>query len=140
MLDRAGRIFGAVWTPRTAVPDDHVTTAVLPRRNYAFEIEVFDRVVFHVHREMLRARVQRRALRHRPTHEDAVHFQAKVVVQAPGPMALHDESRRTSTRRIGDSTAWLRRLGEVALLRVLGEPTFRSHGALLPADVGTTPL
>ena len=49
-----------------AVPDDDVAAAVLTLRDDAFEVDVLERVVLDVHREVARPRVERQALRDRP--------------------------------------------------------------------------
>jgi hypothetical protein len=60
----------------------HVAAAVLALRNGSFEIQVLDGVVFGLDREALDAGARGQSLRHRPRFQDAVFFQAKVVVQA----------------------------------------------------------
>jgi hypothetical protein len=80
-----GRFEGA------AVPDDHVAPAVLTGRDDTFEVEILDGMIFDVLRQAARLRIERRTLRHRPTHEHAVDLQPEVVVKAAGAMPLHDE-------------------------------------------------
>ena len=64
----ASRVLGpCAGVPRAPVPHDDVATAVLALRDDALEVEVLDRVVLDVHRELARLRVQRRALRARPS-------------------------------------------------------------------------
>ena len=87
----ASRVVGAGRLPRAPVPDDHVAAAVLALGDDALEVEVLDRVVLDVHREPPRLRVERRPLRHRPAGQHAVDLEPEVVVQAAGPVALHDE-------------------------------------------------
>ena len=67
--------------------------AVLALRDLAVERRVLERVVLDVHRERLRARLERHALRHGPGRERPASLQAEVVVQPAGVVALHDEDR-----------------------------------------------
>ena len=115
---RAGR-------PRAPVPHDHVAPAVLARRDHALEVEVLDRVVLDVDGERAAVGVERRALGHRPAHQHAVDLQAQVVVQAAGPVALHDEP--VATHRCC-TTLWLGRDLEVPL-RAIALEAFRAPSA-----------
>src|SRR5215468_3579613 len=89
---RGSRIVGLVRLPGPEVPDDDVAAAVLPHRDHALEIEVFDRMVLDMDGEPFHRRIQRRPVRDGPAHENAVNFEAKVIVQAAGPMTLYDET------------------------------------------------
>ncbi len=89
--DGGRRVTGARRRPRAAVPHDHVAAAVLAARDHALEVGVLDRVVLHLHGQDARRRVQRRPLGHGPAHQHAVQLEPQVVVQAPGPVPLHDE-------------------------------------------------
>ncbi len=104
--DRGERVLGLVQLPGAAVPHDHVAAAVLPARDDALEVEVVDRVVLDVDREVAGLGIQGRTLRHGPADEHAVHLEAEVVVQPPGPVPLHDEARRFARR--GGASACLR--------------------------------
>ena len=53
-------------TPITSVPYLHGTTAVLAARDSSFEVCVFQRMIFHLDRKALVARVERWASRYRP--------------------------------------------------------------------------
>src|SRR5205814_6207582 len=75
------------------VPDLDGAGAVLPLRDLALEARVLERMVLDVDGEMLLARLERHALRHRPARERAVALEAEVVVEAPRVVALDDEDR-----------------------------------------------
>ena len=137
--DGLGRILVLVGRgPRAPVPDDDVAAAVLALADHALEVEVLDRVVLDVDGEALGARVERRALGHGPRHEDAVHLEAEVVVQAGGPVALHHEAT-LARRRVGGGrrAPGLVRPLEVPHLAVLRQPLvdarcLDSHPSWLP--------
>src|SRR5207248_3221544 len=59
----------------------------------ALEAPVLERMVLDVDGEVLLARLERNALRHRPRGEDAVALEAEVVVKPPRVVPLHDEDR-----------------------------------------------
>ena len=112
-----------------AIPDDHFARAVLPGRNHAFERGVVVRVVLGLHGEALFARIERRALGNRPGLEDAVAFEAEVVVQVPGGMLLDDEQQRPAAR-LGEDRRGLGRRVEGALGRVFGQGASGHAGIL----------
>src|SRR6185312_3593662 len=103
-------------------PDLHRTGPVLALRDLAFEAPVLDRVVLDVHREVLLARLERRALGDGPAGERAVPLEAEVVVQPAGVVALNDEDRLLAAFLRAERLGGL--LG-VALLAVLGELRLR---------------
>jgi len=74
---------------RAAVPQHHAARSVVARRDVAFEIAVFDGVVFHVRGEMLHRGVERRPLGHGPRLQHAIHLQPEIVVQPRGIVPLH---------------------------------------------------
>ena len=88
---RGRRVVGLVRLPGTEAPDDDVTAAVLPGRDHALEVDVLDRVVLDMHGEPFHRGIQGRAVRHRPAHQHSVDLKAQVVMQAPGPVPLHDK-------------------------------------------------
>lgn len=57
---------------------------------------MLERVVLHVHPEVVGPAVGRKALRHRPRREDAVVLEAQVPVVQAGVVLLDDEGRRSS--------------------------------------------
>ena len=94
------RIVGPGEFPGPPVPHDHVTAAVLTRRDHTFEVEVVEGVVLDVDGHALHVGVERRALGDRPAQQHTGRFEPQVVVQTPGPVPLHDEpaaGRRRST-------------------------------------------
>src|SRR5205814_3544308 len=67
--------------PGPVVPHDDAAPAVLAFRNHAFEVRVLDGMVLGLHREALLARIEARALRHRPALERPVELETEVVMQ-----------------------------------------------------------
>ena len=112
-----------------AIPDDHLTGAILPGRNDALEGRVVVGMVFGLHGEPLFATIQRRTLGNGPRLEHAIAFEAEVVVQARGGMLLHDEEQRAPAIG-GEGGGGLWRRAEGALGRVFLEVGFR-HGGIL---------
>ena len=76
-----------------AVPDLHHAGAVLARRDLAREVDVLDRVVLGVDRQVVALRVGRDALRDGPRDEHAVALEPQVPVQPAGVVLVHDEAR-----------------------------------------------
>src|SRR5690348_5055589 len=79
-------------------------------------------MIFDVHREAFRLRIERRPLRDGPRHEHTFVLESQVVVQMAGEMLLHAEKSRLPLarrfRRLG-VTGGLGRLGKVAFSFVL---------------------
>jgi hypothetical protein len=80
-------------------------------------------VVLDVNGEMLRPRLEWNPLRNRPARERAIALEAKVVVQAPGLVSLHDEDRLVAATARAKR---LRRPHRIALPPVL--PQALGHG------------
>ncbi len=76
--------------PGTAVPHHDRSAAILALRNHAFEIAIFERVVFDMNRQPLLAGDEARPLRHRPALQDAIELKAEIVVEAARRMLLDD--------------------------------------------------
>ena len=121
---------------RAGVPHVHRAAAVFALRDVAGKREVFHRVVFGVHREMVALRIGRDALRHRPRCEYAVALEPKIPVQRARVMLLHHEpgdrlllrgALRTRAARLGCRV-------EVALAFVLLERllTLARHAFTVP--------
>jgi hypothetical protein len=89
-----GRIVGLGRRPGTGVPHDDVAAAVLAGRYDALEVDVLHRMVLDMEGRAPHSGVQRRTLRHGPTHQHTVDLQSEVVVQPPGPVSLHHEAAR----------------------------------------------
>src|SRR3954464_14148962 len=81
----------AVRLPLAAVPDQHGAAAIFAFRDGAFELVVFDRMVFDLHREPLLARYQAWPARHRPALHHTVEFEPQIVVQTRRGVFLDDE-------------------------------------------------
>ena len=80
--------------PRAAVPQHDAARAVISGRDVAFEVAVFERMVFHLGGQVLGERLERRAFGNRPGNQRAVDLQAEIVMQARGIVPLHVEARR----------------------------------------------
>jgi hypothetical protein len=78
-----------------------VPSAVIAARYYTLKAPVVDRVVLYHHREALLLRVQRGALWDGPGLEDAVDFQANIVVEAPRGVLLNDKLQAAALGRLG---------------------------------------
>ncbi len=74
-----------------AVPEHHAAAAVLAFGDVAFEISVVERMIFDVDGEGFGERLKRGAFGDGPGFERAVDFEAEVVVQARGVVALDAE-------------------------------------------------
>jgi hypothetical protein len=61
--DRRCRIAGSVRLPCVTVPDDHVTAAILSRRDDVLKIQVLDGVILDVHGSPLHRGVEGRSFR-----------------------------------------------------------------------------
>jgi hypothetical protein len=82
------------------VPDLHDAGAVVAHRDLAREVDVLDRVVLGVDREVVALGVGRDALRDGPGDEHAVAFEPQVPVQPAGVVLVHHEAlplRRAAT-------------------------------------------
>ena len=123
-IDRGPTVGLAVERERAAIPHDDVARAVAARRDHTLEVEVLDRVVLDVHREVPHLRVQRRTFRYRPAHEHTVDLQPEVVVEPTRPVTLDDEARRTRRRCRHCGPGRLGRPIEVPLLVVAGQARF----------------
>src|ERR1700733_10536615 len=77
--------------PIAAVPELDCTAAILSFGNGSLEIAILERMVFDLDCEALVVRIKRRPLRDRPRLENAVKFQAQIVMQARGVVLLDDE-------------------------------------------------
>ena len=119
-----------------AVPDAHRARAVVAVGDVALEVEVLERMVFGVHREVIALRCRRDALRHRPRQQHAVVLEPEVPVQrARGAPARRSGPARAALR----SFAVTRRFGrrrEVALGAVLVE---RRRGLPFAGHTTSTP-
>ncbi len=90
--DLAVREFLGVVRP--AVPDQDLARAVVAGRNVAVEVDVVERVILDVDREVILLGVGRDAFGHRPGHENAALLEPEIPMQAARVVLLHDEPRR----------------------------------------------
>src|SRR5207253_9580096 len=109
-----------------AIPDDHLTGAVVAPRDHALEVRVLDGVVLDVDGESPFAVTHRRTLRHRPALRRAADLEPHVVMQAARRVLLNDEDPRPRRRRgvsLGArASKRLGRPGGITLLAVRVEP------------------
>ena len=115
----------AIGSPGATVPGDDLTGTILFRRNGAFKGRIVERMVFHVNRQPLVVRIQRRPLRYRPAFQRAVYLQPKVVMQPGGVVPLHHKNgvkpRACATAGVADLAFGLNSNLEVAFRAVFDE-------------------
>src|ERR1044072_9070595 len=63
------------------IPHHHRAAAILALRDYAFEIEIINRMVLRRHRESSFIFLEGWALRNGPRLENVVHLETKVIMQ-----------------------------------------------------------
>ena len=83
------------WPPCAAVPDHDGSAAVLAFRDDAFEVGVFDGVVFDVNGKATLAGIEARTSWNGPAFQDAVEFNAEIVMEPRGVVLLDDENAAT---------------------------------------------
>jgi len=64
----------------TAIPQHHAAAAVIALGNHALELAVFERMVFHHHRQALLVGIEGRTLGNRPGLQRAADFQPEIVM------------------------------------------------------------
>ena len=101
-------------------PRSYRARAVVALRDLTGEVDVVERVVFDVDREVIFLGVRRDALGYSPRDEHAVLLEPEVPVQAAGGVLLHHEPRRLGGFA-GHLGAGFWCLLEVSLGLVLGE-------------------
>src|SRR5262249_34229512 len=79
------------WDPFAAIPDDHAARTIVSGGDDPLEVAVFERMVFDLDGESFVGHVVRRALRHGPRPQDALHLEPEVEVQLPRGVLVHDE-------------------------------------------------
>ena len=99
--------------PGSVVPDHDGAAAVFAFGDRAFELAVLQRMVFDLDGQALFRRIEAGAFWDGPAYEDAVHFEAEIVVQARGVVFLDDEAMAGARGFFG---LGLGRAGEVSLL------------------------
>jgi len=103
-------------SPAATVPEQHGTSAVLPRRNETFKVCIVDRMVFHLNGEALLRGIETRTLGHGPAFQGSILLQTKVIVQTTRRMLLNHVQFLALSGP--DPTAWFRRLFEIPFLPV----------------------
>src|SRR5580698_10206336 len=101
--------------PSPAVPDHHRAAAILPLRDRALELVVFDRVILDVHGETLIVRIEAWTTRHGPAFHHAIKLKPQVVVQTRSSVFLDDVGKAAPARLVATR---LRRDVEFSLLSV----------------------
>ena len=97
----------ALRLPCADVPDHDCARAIVARRNDALEVEVRNRMIFHLHGEALVGGIERRTFGHGPGFQYAFHLKAEVVMQAGSAVLLHHEAAPLALAQLG------RRLGRL---------------------------
>ena len=115
------------------VPHDHGTGPVA-LADHALEVGVVERVVLHLDREALLARVGRGSLRHRPRAQRPVDLEPEVVVEPRGVVLLDHEARVAAPgagRRLG-GVPHARLVRDAAAALVAVPPQSIGHGRAVP--------
>ena len=102
------------------VPDQDLARAVVALGDLAMKVDVVERVVLDVDREVVLLRVGRHPFRDRPGDQHAVLLKAEVPVQAPGVVLLNDKAWRPGCFP-GHPAARFRGLLEIPFRFVLGQ-------------------
>jgi hypothetical protein len=100
--------------PEAPIPQHYGAAAIFPLGDRAFEVAVVERMVLHLDRQSLVARIKRGSLGHSPGLEDTVVLEPEVIVQAGGGMLLDDKAWVFRRPNLG-LAARLRGLLEIAL-------------------------
>src|SRR5829696_5943698 len=87
-----GAVRVALGLPGAAVPDHHSPAAIFTLGNGAFELVVFDGMIFDMDGEPLFARNEARAAGHRPAFHYAVELKSQVVMQPRCSVLLDNKS------------------------------------------------
>src|SRR5688572_20363970 len=96
------RVRVAYRSPRPSIPDEDAAASVFAFGNNAFEVGVFDRVIFRLRRQPAFARHQARPLRNSPALQDAIELEPEIVVERSGGVLLNYEAEDLA---VGSSVA-----------------------------------
>ena len=129
-------VFGGI---DTRVPDDDLAATVFAFRDDPFECPVVERVILGHDRQPPFAVPVGRPIRNRPRLQDAIGFQAKVVVQPPRGVLLHNERQRPAANLRLRRWGRLRRTRKVALGAVLLERAHTPTPQLTGSTMWLTP-
>src|SRR5439155_25338169 len=80
---------------RALVPDLDSPSPIFSLGNRSLEIEIAQRMVRHLHRQSLDARLCRRTLRNRPALQDPIKLQSEIPVESCRVMLLNHETKAT---------------------------------------------
>ena len=75
---------------------DLAAPAIIAFGNIAFKGAVIERVIFHLHGKRFSRWVEARTFGNGPTHQNAVHLQAEVIMQPGSVMPLHAKKSASS--------------------------------------------
>ncbi len=106
--------------PCAHVPNHDCPCAVVAFGDSAFEIEVGNRMILHLHGQAFVCRIERGAFGNGPGFQHAIHFQAEIIVKTGCPMLLYYEAMAFFGR---DFAGWFRSAVELAFAFVF----FESH-------------
>src|SRR6476660_3224308 len=114
----------ALRSPDAAVPDQYRPPAVLLGGDDAFELRVFQWMVFDMHGQALLARIETWPLWHGPALQGPIELEPEIIVEARRGMFLNDIDRPFVRRTMSRMTGRLRAFHKVALpaipLQLLG--------------------
>src|SRR5262245_40794264 len=77
--------------PPAAIPDHDGAAPIFSLRDGAFELVVFDRMIFHLDGQPLLAGYEARTAGHRPALHHTVELEPQIVMQAARSVLLDDE-------------------------------------------------
>lgn len=92
--------------PGAMIPDQNCAGAILSFWNRALESTIIKRMILDMDGQAFLARHEAWPARYRPTFQDAIEFEAEIIMQPRGSMFLHDEAIAGSAR---SASARLRR-------------------------------
>ena len=121
------RAQGAEWVSaenviRPGVPHHDGSSAVIAGGDRPFETSVIERVIFHFNGQAPLATTERKSFRDGPGLEDALHLQAKVIMQVRGRMLLDDKAEPDIAAARAHSTSRFGRSAKIPLGLILLSP------------------
>src|SRR5205814_8492355 len=89
---------------RALVPDLDSPSPIICLRNRSLEVEIAQRMVRHLHRQSLDARLCRRTLWHSPALQYPIQLQPEIPVESSRVMLLNHEAKATRQGETGSCT------------------------------------
>lgn len=108
-----------------SIPYERWTCSVLSFRDHAFEILVFERMVFYHHREPFIVRIHAWTFGNRPAFQYSVKLQPEIVMQVGSIVQMHHKNERVS--RIALRASGLFRFGKIPLFLVFFEHKTKTY-------------